>query len=459
MKIAIKNPAPLGSNLAKWGDFHFGLSLQSALSAAGATVVQHYWPEWQRDEGQDVDLVLRGKRRHEPAHGKVSLLWVMSHPSTVAVDEIDSYDLVYVASATHQTLLKGATQTPVRVLRQCTDTALFNPPAGNVGMLQRRGVVFVANSRGVRRDILGWTIDAGVAPTIVGRHWNKLGFSRFVKAEYIENTELPAFYRASRLSLNDHWADMRHFGIINNRIFDCLASGLPILTDTFPELEAVCGDSVLHASDTASCSTALSRYTLRYPDLVEKTARLWERIRGEYTFEARAAQIITEASRLAPRIRSANINQARSTPLHDLARALLKKDLAQSTGAEVELFHVHPSSAGGEHLSAQPGVGYLSGGLGPGPWHVSLSRDVAQILEERFDVILLEESAALDQLGAPLRKQFLGALVKLMKASGTIGVLARDSKSLWSGLLRSVDLTIIEENSQWLIATPQPVKR
>ena len=97
MKIAIKNPAPLGKNLAKWGDYHFGLALQSALEAAGATVVMHFWPEWQRDEGEDVVLVLRGKQRYEPVQGKVHLLWVMSHPSTVATDEIDSYDLVYVA--------------------------------------------------------------------------------------------------------------------------------------------------------------------------------------------------------------------------------------------------------------------------------------------------------------------------------------------------------------------------
>jgi hypothetical protein len=461
VKIAIKNPAPLGPSLAKWGDYHFGLALQSALEAAGVDVAQHYWPEWRRDDGQDVDLVLRGKRRHAPVQGKVSLLWVMSHPSTVALDEIEGYDVVYVASATHQALLNGATRTPIRVLRQCTDTSLFAVPAGSPGILDRRDVVFVANSRGVRRDILSWAIEAGVSPAIIGRHWRKVGFSRFVKSEYVDNGELPAFYRASRLSLNDHWADMKHFGIINNRIFDCLACGLPILTDTFPELREVCGDSVLYASDAASCWTALSQYTLRYPDLVEKTGRLWERLRGEYSFEARAAQIVSEAGRLAPRPRfaRADAGEPESTPLRELTGALMDKQRGRPGAADVEMFHVYPTPAGGEYLSAHPGVGYLSGGFGPGPWHVSLCVDVAQIPQQRFDVILLEESAALDELAGPQRMNFLRALVQRLRAAGKVGVVVGDQKSAWTGLLKSLDLTIVAESSQWVIATRPPDRR
>lgn len=460
MKIAIKNPAPLGPSLDKWGDYHFGLALQNALEGSGAEVVQHFWPEWQRDDGQDVDLVLRGKRRHEPAPGKVSVLWVMSHPSTVALDEIDSYELVYVASATHQALLNGAPRTPIRVLRQCTDTSVFSAPADESGVLARRGVVFVANSRGIRRDVLGWAIDAGASPAIIGRHWNKLGFSRFVSAEYIDNPELPEFYRTSRLSLNDHWADMKHFGIINNRIFDCLACGLPTLTDHFPELREVCGDSVLYASDTASCAGALAQYTLRYPDLLEKTARLWETLRGQYGFQARAEQIVSEVSQLVPRPRAErSSNGLLTTPaLRELTRALLERQRVLPSAADLEVFHVHPTPAGSEYLSNQPGVGYLSGGFGPGPWHVSLCKDVAQLLEQRFDAVLLEDAWAFEQLGGPEPTELVSALVKRVRASGAVGVLAGARKSSWLQLFESLDLRIVAESSQWLIATRQPAK-
>jgi hypothetical protein len=459
VKIAIKNPAPLGPNLDKWGDYHFGLALHSALEAAGAQVVQHFWPEWQRDDGQDVDLVLRGKRRHEPVQGKVSLLWIMSHPSTVALDEIDGYELVYVASATHRALLNGAARTPIRVLRQCTDTSVFTAAAADFGVMERRGVVFVANSRGIRRDILGWAIDAGVSPTIIGRHWHKLGFSRFVRSEYVDNRELPDFYRTSRLSLNDHWADMRHFGIINNRIFDCLACGLPTLTDHFPELRQVCGDSLLYAADTASCADALSQYTLRYPDLLEKTSRLWETLRGEYGFQARADQIVSEASQLAARPRSERSSKGLlTTPaLRELTSALL--DRQRVPGApDVEVFHVHPTPAGSEFLSNQPGVGYLSGGFGPGPWHVSMCKDVAQLLEQRFDVMLLEEASAFEQPDGPQATELVSALLRRVRATGTVGVLAGARKSTWLQLFESLDLRIVAESSQWLIATRQPAK-
>jgi hypothetical protein len=356
-------------------------------------------------------------------------------------------------------LLKGATRMPVRVLRQCTDTTQFTLPA--VGAeLDRRDVVFVANSRGVRRDILSWTIDAGVAPAIVGRHWRKVGLSRFVRSEYVDNGELPAFYRSARLSLNDHWSDMRHFGIINNRIFDCLACGLPILTDSFRELRDVCGDSLLYASDTASCWSALSQYTLRYPDLIDKTHRLWERLRAEYSFQARAQQIVSEARELAPRSRSAQSSAGlrTSSSLRELTHALMEKQRRQPGAAEVEMFHVYPTPAGAEYLSAHPGVGYLSGGFGPGPWHISMCRDVAQVPEQRFDVILLEEAAALDQLGRLERLDFLSALMRRVSTTGIVGVVAGEQKSAWTGLLESLDLTIVAESSQWVIATRQPAK-
>jgi hypothetical protein len=99
------------------------------------------------------------------------------------------------------------------VLRQCTDTTRFTAPADEAAILERRDVVFVANSRGVRRDILGWAIEAGFPPAIVGRHWGGLELGRLVKRDYVENDELPEFLPLRALepqrSLGQHEA-LRH---------------------------------------------------------------------------------------------------------------------------------------------------------------------------------------------------------------------------------------------------------
>ena len=38
--------------------------------------------------------------------------------------------------------------------------------------------------------------------------------------------------------LCDHWEDMKKFGFISNRIYDCLSIGKPILTDYAKDIES-----------------------------------------------------------------------------------------------------------------------------------------------------------------------------------------------------------------------------
>jgi hypothetical protein len=51
-----------------------------------------------------------------------------------------------------------------------------------------------------------------------------------VVSDYFPNEELGELYSRSRATLNDHWADMRAYGFVNNRIFDALACGLPVIS-------------------------------------------------------------------------------------------------------------------------------------------------------------------------------------------------------------------------------------
>ena len=164
-----------------WGDFHFGASLQAALERLGVKVVQHFWPDWEKSEGEDAIIVLRGKRAFAPRRDQFSVLWVLSHPATVSVAEIDGFDLAYVGSSKHHGMLKDAVKSPLRVLRQCSDDTLFNLGPGP--QEPRSGTIFVANSRGVLRNILRWALDAGVQPKLFGNQWRSLRPSAAGRAE------------------------------------------------------------------------------------------------------------------------------------------------------------------------------------------------------------------------------------------------------------------------------------
>jgi hypothetical protein len=230
------------------------------------------------------------------------------------------------------------------------------------------------------------------------------------------------------------------------------------LTDAFPELREVCGDSVLYASDPASYREAMTRYVLRYPDLLERTGRLWERLRREYSFETRAQQIVSEASSLKPEAwarRSAGATPVVSEPLRELTSELLIAARAQYGARELHVFHAFPTSSGVAHLHAQEGINYLSAGLGPGPWHIALSEDVDQIPEDRFDFIVVEDCEVLERLGATERGDFLRALALRLRAFGMLGVATGAEKECWRALVGSLGLAVVAEGGRWMIAARQ----
>lgn len=420
MKLAIKNPAPLGGSLTRWGDYHFGLSLQHALEARGVEVVQHFWPEWDRDDGEDMVLVLRGKRRLHPVSDKQAALWIISHPATISPDELDEFDLVLSASETFIRKVGNATSTPMEVMRQCTDTRLFHRGDQEADTADRSGIVFVANSRGVRREILGWALETGVLPTLIGAQWEQLGVRHLVEKEFIENSKLPDLYRNARVALNDHWGDMRYFGIISNRIFDCLACGLPVVTDGFPELVELCGDGVHVAHDARSYWDAIWKHRTRYEEMHEGAVGAWQRIGAAHTFDARADQIIAQFG--SPSRRRAPTSKRPADGLRQTAwmSELLEKvaDRRGSRSKVARVLHLCPSPAGSAHLA---GLGYVhafTAGPGEGPWQLSATPALSGVFAGEFDAILVERLDLWQQVENPTA--VLKALSPLLASHGAI---------------------------------------
>lgn len=296
MKIVIKNPAPKGDSGQRWGDYHFGQALQKAFEAKGVQVVQHFNGSWDGDGDEDVVLVLRGLLPYEPPPGRRAVLWIISHPANVSKEEVEKYDLIYCASHTLTNLIQSITDRPVRLLRQCTDVSKFRDDTEPASLSRRirQGTIFVANARGIRRDVAWWASRCVDDLQIYGGGWEYFGLQEHVVKDSIANEDLPALYHRARIGLNDHWADMRHFGLINNRIFDCLACGLPVVSDSFPELRKVFGDSILYADTEEEFQQALVFLNENYPLVLEKARSFWENEGPNYSFDTRATQILED---------------------------------------------------------------------------------------------------------------------------------------------------------------------
>lgn len=115
-------------------------------------------------------LTIRGLDRVVPQPGTANLLWVISHPEQVTVEEASAYDAVFAASTIWATQRTKDWGFPVVPLLQCTDITRFHPGLAEPDTGPR--ILFVGNSRGVFRPAVAAAVEAGTPLTIYGSGWD-----------------------------------------------------------------------------------------------------------------------------------------------------------------------------------------------------------------------------------------------------------------------------------------------
>lgn len=299
MKWLIKNPAPIGPRLTMWGDYHFTRSLAKYLTEFGEEVDTDFDPDWYNDKQADVVLVLRGKHKYEvPAESKaVHVMWNISHPEDIALEEYERYDLVFIASMAHTARIKAQVSTPVDVLLQCTDTEECYPPSPEEEA-QRSGYVFVGNSRDAERPGVIWAVELGFPIRIWGNMWNKFVDKSYVMAKNLPGEERGGLYRKSKATINDHWPDMKEFGFVNDRCFDALACGLPIISDHHDELVHLFPNEILYYRDRVEFEDCLREMLLNYPSIKRRVDGVKDRILRDFSFKSRAHTLLNAVREL-----------------------------------------------------------------------------------------------------------------------------------------------------------------
>ena len=294
----IKCPAPDDETKIRWGDYHFALSLQKNLEKLGLYVIVQMREEWYCEMTADVVIVIRGGTAYHPKHKNPFckyIIWNISHPDQITREEYELYDAVCVGSKYYAEQLKHYISAPVYPLLQCTDTELFYPAMSSGQTPVKYQYIFIGNSRGIARESVMWALEDNLPLTMWGYGWNKIlkDHLDIIQNLYIENRDIPELYRNSKATLNDHWKDMLEKQFINNRIFDALSCGLPIISDTCPELREIFPDAVLHYSNRLEFEECIDRINNDYDAVKTSVLSQQELIRQEYSFEVRAKQLKT----------------------------------------------------------------------------------------------------------------------------------------------------------------------
>lgn len=307
----IKCPAPdsaLKFHGGKYGDYAYCLTIKKNLEALGYYVVLDCYEDWDCSINADVVLVIRGTHDFHPDRrdGNTKfVLWMLSHPELVSVDELNLYDLVLVDSKTYAAELQRQADVPVESFYVLTDTNMFYPreqslprkegclkqddpsqelPAPKEDICYNR--VFIGNTRGILRDCVKWCNDNQVEVDVWGAEWEKY----FPNSLYVHlhgqvaYEQIPDIYRHSRYVINDHYQEMLETGMLNNRFPEALLSGIPMICDWSESFEEQFGDMVLFYRNEKEFLKCVEDMEAQYDERRNKVLENQQKLRAEFDF-------------------------------------------------------------------------------------------------------------------------------------------------------------------------------
>jgi GT2 family glycosyltransferase/spore maturation protein CgeB len=288
-RVAVKIGPPDHETAERSGDTHFARVFAAALRRSRYATRIDILPEWHDRDRQAVDVAvhLRGLTPYVPKPSHVNVLWVISHPEDVTAGECEPFDLVLVASDLHATRLREAVNVPVHTMYQATDPHRFSPTEPDPDL--HAELLFVGNSRLQDRHGVRWAVEARLPLTIYGSEWEGLVDPRLVRAAYFPNERLNDLYCSADIVLNDHWPDMRDAGLISNRIFDALACGAFVISDSVSGIGAMFDGAVPTYSSREELAELVRHYLAHPAERKQLAARGMKIVRDHHTFDARAA--------------------------------------------------------------------------------------------------------------------------------------------------------------------------
>ena len=297
----IKCPAPDSEKKVRWGDYAYAVALKRYLDRMGKYTVIDLYEDWNCEEDADVVLVLRGREFYRPDRRNekcLYIMWNISHPEMVTEEEYQLYDVICVGSLCYAKELQKKITVPVVPLLQCTDTELFYPDQ-EAEKHRGKDYLFIGNSLNVARPCVLWAAKDKLPLKIWGAGWKAmLGPDKtMVQDVFIENSDIPALYRSARVTLNDHWKDMLDYQFVNNRIFDALACGLPVISDCCDELREIFPDAVLYYSNQEEFQKCVAQLENDYDAIKARVDAQWPMIKEKYSFEARARELVEIAGK------------------------------------------------------------------------------------------------------------------------------------------------------------------
>jgi len=272
-----------------WGDKYYALSFQKALRSHSINTDILYMDEWQKATNYDILINIRGlKAFSPPKHIPIKILWQINHPELNTIEELSSYDKLFIASEYY-----------TEILQKNRITAEFLPQAGDEHNFSEQktnkefDVLFVGNNhnaqsgakRKIVEDLFKKTIDFNLK--IVGASWHNIIPEQYILSDFVEWKDLPNLYSSAKIVLNDHQDTMAKFGFINNRCFDLSLMKQFQISDYVPGIEKY---NIITYQEPLDLHNKI-KYYLQNEDERHRQAKITYLLAKEETFANRAVTI------------------------------------------------------------------------------------------------------------------------------------------------------------------------
>lgn len=302
--INIKLPIPKWDQAKQWGDFYFGQGLQRELEKHKFKVRLQILSDWDRPDYAFANIVLRGLSVFNTPKHQLNIMWNISHPEKVTLDEYKTYDYVFVASDRHTSYLKKKGLNNVHLLNQCFDKTIFNMSHVSNIEKYKSDILFVGNTRNefrnIVKDVLSWEDIDLYDFKVYGRGWEKFIDKKYIADDFIENSKLKYCYQSAKIVLNDHWHDMNKFAFVSNRLFDASACGAFIISDSNPGIKEIFGPNVIEEyTNTSSLHTLLNKYISDPNARQARAKKAYLIVTKDHSFVKRVSQFISTVKEFA----------------------------------------------------------------------------------------------------------------------------------------------------------------
>ena len=236
--IRIHTSIPQPAIAPEWGDLYLAREIRYALQKknfrCNISVGENI--ERRLSSIEDLAVNLRGIESIKPLNKQKFLNWLISHPDSYTINELIDADHIAVASNYFKSIIENL-RSEINQIKPLYIPQFSTIKPSNSKNKPICDFIFVGNTRSIFRESVQYAIKLGLNLKVIGSGWENYIEDQYILENFVSNSDLEAAYKLGRVALCDHWNDMKRFGFVSNRIFDCLSIGMPILTDYSEDID------------------------------------------------------------------------------------------------------------------------------------------------------------------------------------------------------------------------------